>query len=109
MLNWLVEEKGIAPHIPVFDKSKRDDGTFSRSDLPVAMEPDRRHSVKARAVRAPGFAGLRPRPDDAGPAGACHAGKGDVPRRPQTFLRRNSMTRISDSCSGIPGCHHSMA
>ena len=24
MLNWLVEEKGIAPHIPVFDKSKRE-------------------------------------------------------------------------------------
>jgi hypothetical protein len=33
MLNWLVEEKGIAPHIPVFDKSRRDDGTFSRSDF----------------------------------------------------------------------------
>ena len=33
MLNWLVEEKGIEPHIPVFDKSKRDDGTFSRSDF----------------------------------------------------------------------------
>jgi hypothetical protein len=33
MLNWLVEEKGIAPHIPVFDRSKRDDGTFSRSDF----------------------------------------------------------------------------
>ena len=33
MLNWLVEAKGIAPHIPVFDKSKRDDGTFSRSDF----------------------------------------------------------------------------
>ena len=29
MLNWLVEEKDIAPHIPVFDKSKRDDGTQS--------------------------------------------------------------------------------
>lgn len=29
-LNWLVEEKKIAPHIPVLDKSKRDDGTFSR-------------------------------------------------------------------------------
>jgi hypothetical protein len=28
----LLEEEGIAPHIPVFDKSKRDDGTFSRSD-----------------------------------------------------------------------------
>src|SRR4026209_1830264 len=33
MLNWLVEGKGIAPHIPLFDKSKRDDGTFSRSDF----------------------------------------------------------------------------
>jgi hypothetical protein len=32
-LHWLVEAKGIAPHIPVFDKSKRDDGTFSRSDF----------------------------------------------------------------------------
>jgi hypothetical protein len=29
MLNWLVE-KVIAPHIPVIDKSKREDGTFSR-------------------------------------------------------------------------------
>ena len=42
-----------------------------RFHLLVAMEPDRRHSVKASAVREPGFAGLRPRPDDAGPAGAC--------------------------------------
>ena len=33
MLNWLVEEKGIAPHIPVIDKSARDDGIFSRSDF----------------------------------------------------------------------------
>jgi hypothetical protein len=33
MLNWLIEEKGIAPHIPVFNKSKRDDGTFSRGDF----------------------------------------------------------------------------
>jgi transposase len=33
MQNWLVEKKGIVPHIPVFDRSKRDDGTFSRSDF----------------------------------------------------------------------------
>src|SRR5499426_3757379 len=32
-LNWLVNEKQIAPHIPVNDKSKRDDGTFSREDF----------------------------------------------------------------------------
>ena len=33
MLAWLVKQRGIAPHIPVFDKSKRDDGTFSRADF----------------------------------------------------------------------------
>ena len=33
MLNWLVEEKRIAPHVPVIDKSKREDGTFSRADF----------------------------------------------------------------------------
>src|ERR1700732_3631535 len=29
-LNWVVNEKKIAPYIPVIDKSKREDGTFSR-------------------------------------------------------------------------------
>src|ERR1700731_1642279 len=32
-LEWLVNEKKIAPHIPVIDKSKREDGTFSREDF----------------------------------------------------------------------------
>jgi len=32
-LGWLVKEKQISPHIPVWDKSRRDDGTFSRSDF----------------------------------------------------------------------------
>lgn len=32
-LAWLVHERGIEPHIPVFDKSQRSDGTFSRSDF----------------------------------------------------------------------------
>ena len=32
-LGWLVEEKGIAPHVPVIDKCAREDGTFSRSDF----------------------------------------------------------------------------
>lgn len=32
-LGWLVEEKGIAPHVPVIDKSTRGDGTFSKSDF----------------------------------------------------------------------------
>jgi len=32
-LAWLVHERGIEPHIPVFDTSKRTDGTFSRDDF----------------------------------------------------------------------------
>ena len=33
MLNWIVNDKHIEPHIPVWEKSQRDDGTFSRSDF----------------------------------------------------------------------------
>jgi transposase len=33
MLNWLVNDQGIEPHIPVYDKSRRTDGTFSRDDF----------------------------------------------------------------------------
>jgi transposase len=32
-LDWIVNKKGIAPHIPVWDRSKREDGTFSREDF----------------------------------------------------------------------------
>lgn len=40
MLGWLVYEHGIEPHIPVFDKSGRRDGTFSRSDFQFDNEKD---------------------------------------------------------------------
>ena len=33
MLAWLVHDQGIEPHIPVFDKSVRTDGTFSRAEF----------------------------------------------------------------------------
>ena len=40
-LAWLVKQRGIAPHIPVFDKSNRTDGTLSRSDFAFDPEQDR--------------------------------------------------------------------
>jgi hypothetical protein len=40
MLEWLVHQRGIEPHIPVFDKSARSDGTFSRSDFTYDPERD---------------------------------------------------------------------
>jgi transposase len=33
MLGWLADEHGIAPHVTVFDKSARNDGTFSREEF----------------------------------------------------------------------------
>jgi len=33
MLGWLVDEHGIEPHVTVFDKSARKDGTFAREDF----------------------------------------------------------------------------
>jgi transposase len=33
MLGWLVHEHGIEPHVTVFDKSARKDGSFSRNDF----------------------------------------------------------------------------
>src|ERR1700745_1498199 len=32
-LDWLVNEQGIAPHVPVIDKSKRGGGVFSRGEF----------------------------------------------------------------------------
>lgn len=42
-LDWLVNEAKITPHIPVNDKSKREDGTFSREDLRLRQRAQRLH------------------------------------------------------------------
>jgi transposase len=33
MLEWIVEDKGIEPHVPVWEKTERADGTFSVTDF----------------------------------------------------------------------------
>jgi len=37
-IDWLVNKQGIAPHVPVIDKSKRGDGTFNREDFTFDKE-----------------------------------------------------------------------
>jgi len=39
-LAWLVEDRSIEPHIPVFDKSARNDGSFERADFIYDQEDD---------------------------------------------------------------------
>jgi hypothetical protein len=39
-LGWLIKDKKITPHIPVWDKGEREDGTFSRSDFTFDKKKD---------------------------------------------------------------------
>lgn len=53
MLAWLVNDKAIEPHVPVWEKSERTDGTFSRREFDW--------DEKANEYRCPGGKRLRPR------------------------------------------------
>ena len=66
MLAWLVHEREIHPHIPVFDKSARRDGAFERADFAYDLDEDhytcpagkvlkrcRRTAVETRMRRTP--------------------------------------------------------
>jgi hypothetical protein len=54
MLGWLVHEKGIEPHVPVFDKSVRKDGTFSREDFTYDHEGDVYHCPGGKMLTSKG-------------------------------------------------------
>jgi hypothetical protein len=59
-LHFLVDEKSIAPHIPVIDKSQRDDGTFSREDFAYDKERDRYVCLNGKVLlRSSGSRGSR--------------------------------------------------
>lgn len=69
MLAWLVHERDIEPHIPVFDRSERVDGTFSRREFAYDTRRDvytcpggkllkrrqRRHDDRPEQIPADGF------------------------------------------------------
>ena len=52
MLAWLVEHKGIEPHVPVWDKTKRKDGTFSCSDFQWDEQADEYRCPAGKALRS---------------------------------------------------------
>jgi len=51
MLGWMVNEKGIEPHVPVWDRTERKDDTFSNKDF--------RWSIEASEYRCPAGKVLR--------------------------------------------------
>ena len=81
MLGWLVYEHGIEPHVTVFDKSARKDGTFSREDFTYDHEGD--------VYRCPG--------------GKVLTSNGTLVNDGATLLYRASKYDC-DICSLKPGC-----
>lgn len=80
MLNWLVTDKKITPLVPVLDKSRREDGTFSRDDF--------RYDATEDVYECPGGKQLRT-------TGTVHDGK--------TLLYRASKLDC-DPCPLKPQC-----
>jgi hypothetical protein len=53
---------GIEPHVPVFDKSKRTDGTFSREDFTYDHQGDVYVCPAGKMLICKGTVGERPQP-----------------------------------------------
>ncbi len=51
MLGWLVDEKQIEPHVPVWDRSEHQDGTFSRSDFEWIEQANEYRCPEGKALR----------------------------------------------------------
>jgi transposase len=51
MLAWMVEEKGIAPHVPVWDKTQRSDETLSSCEFQWHEEADEYRCPQGHALR----------------------------------------------------------
>jgi transposase len=62
-LAWLIEERGIEPHIPVIDHSARRDGTFGRSAFTFDHEADRYTCPGGKVLRRKYRNFAMPRPD----------------------------------------------
>ena len=51
---WLLYEHGIEPHVSVFDKSARTDGTFSREDFTYDHAGDVYHCTGGKVLTMTG-------------------------------------------------------
>ena len=88
MLDWLVNDQGIAPHIPVIDKSGRTDGTFSRADFT--------YDITADLYRCPGGSTLKQ---------YRRAFRADHPEAPPDDTYRYRASKIDcDACALKPRC-----
>jgi transposase len=87
-LAWLVHERGIEPHIPVFEKSDRSDGSFARSDFTYDHKRDRYICPGGKELRQFHRAYATPR------SGVHKDG----------FMRYRASKRDCDACTLKPQC-----
>ncbi len=88
MLEWLLNDQGIAPHIPIIDKSGRTDGTFSRADFT--------YDPAADLYRCPGGKELKQ---------YRRAFRADHPDTPPDDTYRYRASKIDcDACALKPNC-----
>lgn len=83
MLAWMVETKGIEPHVPVWDKTQRDDETLSSSDFRWDEDANEYRCPQGNALRSEWRAFKQPR---------THVTKAD------TVIYRSSQT----DCANCP-------
>ena len=51
LLGWMVNDKGIEPHVPVWDRTQRDDGTLSSTDFEWNEQADEYRCPQRKALR----------------------------------------------------------
>jgi transposase len=51
LLGWMVDEKGIEPHVPVWDRTQRDDDTLSSSDFQWDEQADEYRCPQGNVLR----------------------------------------------------------
>jgi transposase len=111
-VHWLVENKKIAPHVTLWDKGERRDGTFSRSDFVFDAEKDeftcpagRKLRVHNREYKKPrsgvtkeGCRKYRARPRD---CQLCPLKPQCTPRMPGRIVRRHIYEAARDEVRRI--------
>jgi hypothetical protein len=88
MLNWIVETKRIEPHMPVWERAQRQDGTFSRSDFTWQAEADRYLCPAGKVLQRYRRPFKKPR--------------SAIPK--DQFIRYRASKHDCDACAYKPGC-----
>src|SRR5215510_7718324 len=105
-LNWIVNDKKITPHIPVIDKSKREDGSLSRDDFTFDRERNVYVCPNGKLLHTTGYVHdgttllYRARVSDCGP---CPLKPRCCPKAPERKIPRSIHEDARDAARALVG------